>query len=252
MAIVLHRFPLSHFSEKARAALDFKGVEYQLVEHAPGTEAMAIYRLSGQRKLPVLEHDGQVIVDSTAIALHIDRAFSSGHTRRALLPDTPAARRAVLELEARLDDVLGTHAPVVAFACSVHDRALFEALSSTVLRTSMAALASPLLSRSVSIASRVAMRLPWPRRHVDASRAALETLLTELCERLERSAFLTGNAPTLADVAAVGLTLHLKYPQSRHLASPSLAGRGAHVVFDDPRFRRFFAWRDAFYREFLH
>ena len=61
MTIVLHRFPLSHFSEKARAALDFKGLEYRIVDHRPGPEQIAIYRLSGQRKLPVIEHDGTVV-----------------------------------------------------------------------------------------------------------------------------------------------------------------------------------------------
>lgn len=33
MAIVLHRFPLSHFSEKGRALLAYKRVDYRIEEH---------------------------------------------------------------------------------------------------------------------------------------------------------------------------------------------------------------------------
>src|SRR5262245_5500341 len=104
MNIVLHRFPISHFSEKARAALDFKGLTYEVVDHRPGSGQVAIYRLSGQRKLPVLENDGNVVADSTEIALYLERTFPD---RRRLLPDDPDKRREVLALEDQLDNVLG-------------------------------------------------------------------------------------------------------------------------------------------------
>ena len=42
-----------------------------------------------------------------------------------------------------------------------------------------------------------------------------------------------------------------RWPESRYLARPGLAGMGVPELVDDPRYRRFFAWRDAFYREFL-
>ena len=68
MTIVLHRFPLSHFSEKARVMLDFKGLDYRVVDHSPGPDQLAIMKLSGQRKVPVIEHEGSVVHDSTAIS----------------------------------------------------------------------------------------------------------------------------------------------------------------------------------------
>lgn len=248
MAIVLHRFPLSHFSEKVRAALDFKGLDYKLVEHDQGAGQLAVYRLSGQRKVPVLEHDGQVIADSTTIALHLERAYPARDGHRALLPDDIRQRRAVLDLEDRIDDTLGAHVVTVALGYAVHDRALFDALARAVLHVDGAGLRA---ARGIGLASRAALLLPSARRRMDDARYAVETMLTELAERLERTPFLLGDTPTLADVAAVGLTLLLKFPHSRDLAVPALAGRGATALFEDPRFRRFFTWRDAFYREFL-
>lgn len=249
MALVLHRFPLSHFSEKACATLDFKGLDYRIVDHAPGPDQLALYRLSGQRKVPVLEHDGEVIVDSTSIALHLDRAFPAGEGRRALLPADIPRRRAVLDLEDRIDDVLGRCAPIVGFGYAVRDRAMFAAMAKGVFGGGGGV--RGLAAGAVRMTSRLAMLLPPARAPFDEARREVEAMLGEFSDRLERGAFLLGDEPTLADVAAVGLTLHLKYPESRHLAVPELAGRGVTELVESPRCRRFFAWRDVFYREIL-
>lgn len=248
MPLVLHRFPLGHFSEKARAALDFKGLEYQLVDHSPGPDQLALYRLSGQRNAPVLVHDGQVFHDATAIALHLDRAYPDRTGRRALLPDDITKRREAFDLSQRIDDVLGRHSPTLALDAAVHDRQLFDAIARVALGLDGIALHA---ARSVALASRAALAMPPGRRRVEESWSAVEALLIELDERLERSAFLLGEAPSLADVTAVGMALYLKFPRSRDLAVPSLAGRGVERLIESPRHRRFFAWRDAFYRDFL-
>ncbi|MBK7400098.1 MAG: glutathione S-transferase N-terminal domain-containing protein [Myxococcales bacterium] len=104
MSIVLHRFPLSHFSEKARLLLDFKGLDYELRDHQLGLPQLAIYRLSGQRKLPVIEHDGHVVSDSTRIAHYLDEQFPE--TRRLVPRDDPR-RSEVLALEERIDRKFG-------------------------------------------------------------------------------------------------------------------------------------------------
>ncbi len=248
MTLVLHRFPLGHFSEKARAALDFKGLEYQLVDHQPGPDQLALYRLSGQRNAPVLEHDGQVIHDATAIALHLERAFSARSGRRALLSDDIAKRREALDLAGRIDDVLGRHSPTLALDAAVRDRELFDAIARVALGLDGIALRA---AHIVALASRAALAMPPGRRRVEEAWSAVEAPLIELDERLERSAFLLGESASLADVTAVGMALYLKFPQSRDLAVPSLAGRGVERLFGAPRHRRFFTWRDAFYREFL-
>lgn len=249
MALVLHRFPLSHTSEKARAALDFKGLDYTLVDHAPSTDALALYRLSGQRKAPVLVHDGEVLHDATAIALHLERAFPAREGRRALLPDDLTGRRATLDLTARIDDVFGRFTPTLALDAASRDGALFDDLARAALGLDGLALRA---ARGVSLASRVALAIPTGRRAFEEALGAVEALLLDVEGRLARSPFLLGATPTLADVSAAGLAFYLEFPPSRHLTPPSLAGRGVDRLREDPRHRRFFAWRRAFYAAFLH
>lgn len=248
MSIVLHRFALSNFSEKARVCLDFKGLDYRVVQHQFGPEQLAVWRLSGQRKLPVIEHDGAVIHDSTAIALHLDHAYPAGEGRRALLPLDLRARREVLELVERLDAALGAHAPVVAFDHLQRDPAARAASLRAMLPESPLTRAALGLS---AVASRPAMWVPAARQRVDASFAQVRAMLGELCDRLAETPFLLGDAPTLADLTAVGLSYNLRYPRSAHLAAPELAGVGVPELVNDPTLSRFFQWRDGVYERFL-
>ncbi len=67
MAIVLHQFEFSHFNDKARWALDFKGIEHRRESYLPGPHMFFIRRLSGQAQTPVLAVDNEVIPGSAAI-----------------------------------------------------------------------------------------------------------------------------------------------------------------------------------------
>lgn len=243
MALVLHRFPLSHYSEKARAALDFKGLDYRIEEHTPGRSQRAIRRLSGQRKVPVLEHDGTVVFDSTEIALYLERAFPD---HRPLLPADPARRSEVLALEDRLDADLGAYAPLAALRLVSRDERFLDQL---------AAAGFPLGRTGLGVGAFLVRQAegligPVGRRLDKAERVVRDTLL-DLSRRLETSKYLVGDEPSLADVAAVSLLFHLKFPASSALFKPGLAGLCAHGLADAPALARFFAWRDQFYRDFL-
>ncbi|WP_437320422.1 glutathione S-transferase family protein [Sorangium sp. So ce385] len=243
MTIVLHRFPLSHFSEKARAALDFKGLDYRIEEHKPGPEQIAIYRLSGQRKLPVIEHDGAVVADSTEIALYLERTFPE---RRRLLPDDPEQRREVLALEAHLDDTLGKYAPFCLLRRGLREEHYLDALGAA-----MGPFAHAGLGALAAVLPLAEARVGAVERWLDAAERAVRTTLAELCARLEGSAYLVGDAPSLADVAAVALVYPLKFPPSKHLFKPELAGTSVRRITEDPALARFFDFRDRFYRDHL-
>jgi glutathione S-transferase len=242
MAIVLHRFPLSHFSEKGRALLDFKGLDYTIVEHTLGLPQLRIVKLSGQRQVPVIEHDGRVVSDSTRIARYLDEAFPD---RRRLVPLDDPRRSEVLALEDRIDHVFGIGAPLLWFEDAVHHRDQTDLFAIEIYGMNV------LGARAFAAAVRSARGLGLGQAFVDKWRARTLDLLRDLARRLERSPYLVGDEPTLADVAAVGLTLHLEFPRSRHFVAPQLAGRAVTEVTEDPTIKPFFEWRRKFYEKFL-
>lgn len=77
MAIKLYQFCISHYCEKVRWALDYKGVNYQAVNLLPGQHVKTIRELTGaESSVPVLEHDGQIIQGSGQILDYLDQDLS--------------------------------------------------------------------------------------------------------------------------------------------------------------------------------
>ena len=68
----LHQFRHSAFCLKVRLVLQAKSLSYRVVEVVPGVGQIDVFRLSGQRQVPVLVDGDAVIADSSAIARHLE------------------------------------------------------------------------------------------------------------------------------------------------------------------------------------
>ena len=71
----LWHLPVSHYSEKARWALDHKGVTHRRKAPLPGSHmlfALALTR-GRQKTFPVIQIDGRNVGDSTAVLAAIER-----------------------------------------------------------------------------------------------------------------------------------------------------------------------------------
>ena len=120
----LHQFRHSAFCEKVRLVLAAKGLDYSVVEVVPGVGQLEVYRLSGQRQVPVLVDGPEVIADSTAIALHLE----AREPQPALLPADPAARAQVRLLEDWADTTLAAGARLALVQAAAADPVLRTAL----------------------------------------------------------------------------------------------------------------------------
>lgn len=98
--------PFSHYSEKARWALDFLGMSYTEDAYMPMMHLTATIPVGG-RSVPVLVDGDAVVPDSTEILIYLDGKAGSG---RRLLPQDTAERSAVLDLEEYCDRYVGTAA----------------------------------------------------------------------------------------------------------------------------------------------
>src|SRR6266700_3957048 len=83
---LLWHIPLSHFNEKVRWTLDYKGIAHRRRVLGPDYLIRA-WRATGQGKLPVLWLDGRAIADSTRIiaALEDDLDETLGPALRAAI-----------------------------------------------------------------------------------------------------------------------------------------------------------------------
>jgi glutathione S-transferase len=109
-APVLWHLKVSHYNEKARWALDHKGVPHLRRAAVPGSQSRIAGRLTGGDTFPVMVHDGEAIGDSTRII----EALECRYPEPPLYPTDPASRRRALELEDFFDEELGPHTRLLA------------------------------------------------------------------------------------------------------------------------------------------
>lgn len=73
--LVLHQFEVSPFCDKIRRVLHYKRRPYETREVPPTETLVRLRRLSPVGKVPVLEHNGNVVSDSSEIARYLERVF---------------------------------------------------------------------------------------------------------------------------------------------------------------------------------
>ncbi len=225
----LHQFRHSAFCEKVRLVLAAKQLPYNVVEVTPGVGQLELYRLSGQRQVPVLVDGAEVIADSTAIAQYLEAKVPEP----ALLPADPGLRAQVLLLEDWADTALAAGARLALVQAAAADPVLRGGLlpeaTPAPLRSFVGALPTGLLSGLGQVIDHGGLE-------------QLRTNLQQLCALVQQQPFLVGDALSLADLAVVAQLSLLLFPAS---AGAPLAARGVHGLADDPQLAPLWAWRDG-------
>ncbi len=196
--VILYQFEYSPFCAKVRQILDFKQIPYQVVELTPILHSNYTLRLSGQNKVPYIRHKGQVIADSSAIALYLEEAFPEPAT----LPAERSEREQVLLIEDWLDESLQPAIGKLAYlSLFLNPQSVIDDPNVT---TGIAALDKhkdkivPLmLSRSVRKNKLTAADLP-------KLEARVNDVLGRLEAQLRGKEYFVGNQMTLADLTLLG------------------------------------------------
>jgi glutathione S-transferase len=212
---VLWQFTYSHFNEKARWALDFKGVRHVRHSLLPGPHLLKVKRMTGQSAVPVLNLNGATIFDSSRIIEVLERSYPAP----ALYPADPAGRERALELEDFFDEELGPY----------YRRWFFH----TIL--DYPDYVANLFACDSSVAVRITYRAAFPalvpilKRAMDITPATAETARQKTIAALDRierelqpSGYLVGDRFTVADLTAAALCSPMVMPPEfpYHSAAP--------------------------------
>ncbi|HMC50365.1 MAG TPA: glutathione S-transferase family protein [Solirubrobacterales bacterium] len=205
----LWHISVSHYSEKARWALDHKQVPHRRrAVSIPGLHIPASMLLTGgaSHTFPVLEIDGRAIGDSSEIIAALEERYPE----RPLYPADPERRRRALELEDFFDEELGPHIRLLAFHELSKDPERFEAL---IARTTPGPVAR-LGSGAVTYA-RTYTGLRFGVRDEGAAelgRAKILAALDRLEAELGSNEYLVGDSFSVADLTAAALFFPLVLP----------------------------------------
>lgn len=197
-AIELLQFPFSHFNEKVRWALYFKGIAHRRINYLPGPHVPQIRRLTGQNAVPVLRIDGNVIFGSARIIDELERRYPTP----PLYPPDRAERDEALALQVRFDDELGPATRRLVFDATLGDPAYVADMFSTghpQWKRAIYRAVSPLTAVVIRSANGVDSE-----RVLSAERTVASTL-DFLAERSSATGYLVGDSFSVADLTAAAL-----------------------------------------------
>ncbi len=221
----LVQFQYSHYNEKARWALDYKGLPHRRRSLLPGPHAIQVRRLSGQVQVPVLRDGAEVVTGSSEIVDHLERL----HPDPPLYPADPDARARAFAIRDEFDSEVGPAVRVALFQHMLPDAGYLARMFSTgqtwltrsVYRAMMPAVA-PVMKRSMEIGPDNAAR------GADRTRAALDFV----AERAGPDGYLVAERFSVADLTAASLLMVTCYPPGLQPALP------------EPRSPRLGSWLD--------
>lgn len=196
----LLQFSTSHYCRKARLALGYKQIPYQVQNLTPGLHALQIRPLTGTTTTPVLIPDDrdpkQAIGDSTAILSYLEHHYPDP----PLLPTDPQLRSEAWIMEDWLDESIGTATRFVyyQFRSTGEGKALDPSWSSQVV--------IQIVRRQYGITAAT----------VQLAQERLRLALPEIERRWRQHSGLVGDQLSVADIAAAALLSPLaRIPQYR-------------------------------------
>lgn len=102
--ITLYQFPISHYCEKVRWALEYKNIAYKKVNLHPGLHAKKAKKLTSHSSLPILVHDKKIINESSQIISYLDQTF----VENSLTPNNQDLKKEAMQWEIFADEEIGS------------------------------------------------------------------------------------------------------------------------------------------------
>jgi len=211
--LILYQFPISHFCEKIRWALDHKQLEYQVINLLPGPHIAKLKKLAPKSNVPVLVHNQNIIQNSSTIITYLDKTFPSS----PLTPEQEKEKKASLEWEKYLDKEVGTHVRLFVYSF------ILDHPSITI----------PLLCHNSPWYTNYIFKIIFPglrkkmiqmmkinEQTAQQSKQHLEQALDKIYSHLQEHQYLVSNTFTRADLTAASLLAPICKPDGYGLTWP--------------------------------
>lgn len=212
--ITLYQFPISHFCEKVRWALDFKERPYKTRNLLPGLHIKQVMSIARRPEVPVLVDNKHVTQGSAHIIDYLDKAFPANQ----LTPADEAVRSESLQWEKFVDKEIGPNIQVYFYYYLLERPDLLI----------------PVFTSNGPWYGKILMKLIFPKLRlkmlslmkINKKSAALakqkiKLAIDKINTHLDGRQYLAGNAFSRADLAAAALLAPLIQPQEYGLHWPS-------------------------------
>ncbi len=202
----LYQFPISHYCEKARWALELKELPYRKVNLLPGPHVKKAKKIARNSKLPILQHGKNTVQGSAEIITYLDQNF----TRRSLTPEHPGQKKLAEAWESYADREIGPSVRLLSYHTLLDHRNLVI----------------PMMTQDCPWYSELMMKAAYPKvaesmrsmmkindDTAEKARQQISTALDNIAETLGDKEFLIDDTFTRADLSVAALLAPLIMPQ---------------------------------------
>jgi glutathione S-transferase len=239
--VKLYEFPMSHYCEKVRWALDLKQARYERKLLLPVFHMPVMLALTRQTQVPVLECDGVRIKNSADILRWIESNIPGPPS---LFPSEPEQQASSDALCSMLDRDVGTHVRRVVYYHAMGDMAFMRELFSleqTLANRTLTSASVPLMVNAM----RKAMGIH--EKGYQRSLAILDERLKALDKRLASTDYLVGDRFGVADLTAASLLAPMVLPDKSFYVLPTGIPSSYRQFVDSYQDRPFHAWVKRMY-----
>lgn len=219
METCLYQFSVSHYCEKARWALDYKGISYRVRNLLPGRHIKPVRAIAPDSSVPVLQIQDQIIQGSDQIIDYLDRHFPD----KPLTPQEPELCAQVMRWEQFAADKLAD-----PLRCIFYHYLLQEPKVLLPILASGGPWYGPLWLRLGYARMNAIMRKTYQinSRTAQVAMHVVDKAIKHLENHLATHALLAGERFTRADLSVAALLSPLVLPERGYL-KPEVLGHGA-------------------------
>lgn len=218
--LVLYQFAFSHFNEKARWGLDWKGLSSKRRNLLPGFHTRTTTNLSGATETPILEVDGDAVAGSTSILRRLEAISPTPE----LFPDNDPEREEVEDWIAWLDTEVGP-----AIRLGLFD----DILKDPAYAVQIFAVGQPRWKRMgyalifPKIIQVLRSRMSITTESAAEANETTARALSRIAVAVESTGYLVGDRFTAADLTAASLLFPLSFPPQLSFSTPARASAAA-------------------------
>ncbi|MDX1803387.1 MAG: glutathione S-transferase family protein [Alcanivorax sp.] len=209
----LWQIRFSMYPEKARWALDYKRVKHIRHSLLPGPHVMQLPLRFGQKSMPVLRHEGNVLKSSAAVIDYVEKTWPEP----PLYPVSHEQRQRALKIQLWFDDAIGPAVRRAAFYEWLPDteytaRRMASGLSER--QQNLYVHAFPGIRRAMALDMKIGMA------GAEAGRAVTGQALDFVARHSAATGYLVGDCFSIADLAAATILQPTCLPPEYPVAVP--------------------------------
>ena len=228
--ITLYQFRHSAFCLKTRMALHAKKLLYRVEEVVPGIGQFEIFKISGQKQVPIIVDDNnQIISDSSNICEYINKK----NEHNPLYPEDSLLFAQCKLIEDWADTTMASTCRKALIKSSIENPQLRTALLPDEIPSSVKGFIDKLPFKNLSKISNLVLS--------SRDNLELQKILEALSKSLINKKYIIGDNLSIADISIAAQLSLLKFPKS---SGPILSGEGCQEYINNPYLENLFIWRN--------